>query len=135
MALAFEADMILSKEQAEHINFRHIEINDQCASKFKRSFNLTVTLALLTRETWVSELEGNYDIIERGFKHGHGEYYICVFRIGTVISYDPYGFSNWVIFICFSWKAIYGDKLAVISAYPFSRCYQNFLKSGRLEFC
>ena len=50
MAVAFEtSDMILNKEQAEHINFHHVEMNDQRASKFKRSFNLTVTLALLTR--------------------------------------------------------------------------------------
>lgn len=36
MAAAFEiSDMILSKEQAEHINYRHKEVNDQHASKFK----------------------------------------------------------------------------------------------------
>ena len=75
MAVAFEtSDMILSKEQAEHINYRHVEINEQHTSKFKRSFNLTVT-----RKTWVPELEGNYGIIECGFKHGHGEYYIYMF--------------------------------------------------------
>ena len=77
MAVVFETtDMILTKEQAEHINFRHVEMNDQRASKFKRTFNLTATLALLTRKTWVPELEGDYlyEIIERGFKHGHGEY-------------------------------------------------------------
>ena len=59
--VVFEApDMILSKEQAEHTNFCHIGINDQRVSKFKRSFNLTTTLALLTRKTWVPEVEGNY---------------------------------------------------------------------------
>ena len=93
MAVAFEtSDMILTKEQAEHINFRHVERNDQCASKFIRTFNLTATLALLTRKTWVPEREGNYEIIERGFKHGHGEYYIYVFRMGKVIGYDPLAF-------------------------------------------
>ena len=129
MAVAFEtSDMILNKEQAEHINFRHVEMNDQRASKFQGSFNLTATLALLTRKTWVPELEGDYEIIERGFKHGHGEYYIYVSGMGKVIGWDPYGFPSQEICIYFSWKAKYGDKLAVISAYPFSRCYHNFLK-------
>ena len=68
--------MILTEEQAEHINFHHVEINNQGASKFKRNFNLTATLALLTWKTWVLEVERNYEIIDRGFKHGHGEYYI-----------------------------------------------------------
>ena len=36
MALHFESsDMILSKEEARHINYRHVEVNDQRASKFK----------------------------------------------------------------------------------------------------
>lgn len=136
MAVAFEtSDMILTQAQAEHINFRHVEINEQRASKFKRTFNLTATLALLTRKTWVSEREGDYEIIERGFKHGHGEYYIYVFRMGKVIGYDPYGFPSREICIYFSWKAIYGDKLTIISAYPYSSCYHDFLKSRRLGFC
>ena len=95
MAVAYEtSDMILSKEQAEHINFRHVEVNDQRASKFKSSFNLTATLALQTRKTWATDLEGDYQIIERGFKNGHCDYYIYVFRMGKVIGYDPYGFPS-----------------------------------------
>lgn len=136
MAIAFEtSDMILSNDQAEHINFRHVEINGERASKFKSNFNLTATLALLTRKTWVSEEEGNYEIIERGFKHGHGEYYIYVFRLRKVIGYDPYGFPSREICIYYSWKPKYGDRMAVISAYPFSRCYHDFLKSRRLGLC
>ena len=45
-------------------------------------------LALLKRKTWVPEVEGNYEIIECGFKHGHGKYYMYVFRIVKVIGYD-----------------------------------------------
>ena len=105
------------------------------ASKFKRNFNLPATSALLTLKTWVPEVEGNYEIIDRGFKDSHGEYYIYVFQMGKVIGYDPYGFPSREICIYFSWKAIYGDKLAIISAYPFSRCYHDFLKSRRLAFC
>ena len=75
MAVAFEtSDTILTKEQAEHINFRQVEINNQHVSKFKRNFNLTATLALLMWKTWVPGVKGNHEIIEPGFKHGHGEY-------------------------------------------------------------
>ena len=77
MAVAFEtSDMILTKKQAEHVNFRHVEINNQRTLKFKRNFNLTATLALLKWKTWVPEVEGNYEIIDHGFKHGHGKYYM-----------------------------------------------------------
>ena len=99
----------------EHINFRHIE-NNQRASKFKRNFNPTATLALLTWNTWVPEVEGNYEIIDRGIKHGHGKYYIYVFWMGKVIGYDPYCFPSQEVGIYFRWKAIYGDlpsKLAI----------------------
>ena len=117
MAVAFEtSDTILTKYQAEHLNFRHIEINYQCASKFKRNFNPTATLALLTQKTWVPEVDGNYEIIDRGFKHGHGKYYVYVFSMGKVIGYDPYCFPSQEVCIYFSWKAIYGDlpsKMAV----------------------
>ena len=44
---------------------------------------------------------------------------IC-FPNGKDNRHDPYGFSSWEICIHFSWKAIYGDNLAIISAYPFS---------------
>ena len=58
MAVAFEtSDMILPKEQAEH-NFCHKEVNGQCASKFKSSFNLTAMLALLMQKTWSTDLKG-----------------------------------------------------------------------------
>ena len=117
MAVAFKtSDTILTKEQAEHINFLHIEINNLRALRFKRNFNLTAALALLTRNTWVPEVEGNYEIIDRGFKHRHGKYYIYVFWMGKVIGYDPYCFPSREVGIYFSWKAIYGDlpsKLAV----------------------
>ena len=133
MAVAFETtDMILTKEQVEHINFLHVKTNEQCASKFKRNFNVTATLALLTRKTWILELDGNYEIIERGFKHGHGEYYIYVFRLGKVIGHDPFGFLSRETCIYFSWKPQYGDRMAVISAYPFSRSYHDFLKHRKL---
>ena len=46
-----------------------------------------------------------------------------------VIGYDPYGFTSREMCIYYSWKFIYGVKLAVILAYSFSRSYHDFLKS------
>ena len=115
MAVAFEtSNTILTKEQAEHINFSHVEINNERASKFKRNFNATASWALLMWK--LVEVEGNYEIIDCGFKHGYGEYYLSVLRMGKMIGYDPYGFPSRELCIYFSWKAIYGDlpsKMAV----------------------
>lgn len=120
MALVFEiSDMVLSKEQAEDLNFCHVE---STSIEIQENFNLTAMLALLKWKRWVPDLEGNYEMIERRFKHGHGEYYIYVFRM---IGYDSYGFPSREICIYFSWKVIYGNRMPVISAYPFSRSY-NF---------
>ena len=100
MAVAFEnCDVIVSEKHAEHINFRHVEINEKRASKFKTSLNCNI--ALLTRKTWVSELEDGFGIINRGFKYGHGEFYFHVFQLGKVIGYDPYGSQLGNMYILF----------------------------------
>ena len=54
MAVAYEnEDFVLSTEHAEHINERHVDTDKAPrASKFYQKFNLTATLALLTRRTW-----------------------------------------------------------------------------------
>ena len=44
--------------------------------------------AFVTRISWVTDLKGGYEIIERGFKHGHCEYYVYVLRMGKVIGCD-----------------------------------------------
>ena len=67
--------------------------------------------------------KGDYEISERGFKHGHGKYYIYVFWMGKVIAHDPFAFPSREICICYSWKMAYGKKLAVISAYLYSRSF------------
>ena len=67
------------------MNFRYVDVNDQRASKFKSRFNLTARLAFLRRKLWVTDLKGDYEIVEQGFKHGHGEHYVYVFRMGKVI--------------------------------------------------
>ena len=52
--LPFEtADVLLSIKQAAHITERHIDTTQFLhKSKFRRSFNLTATLVLLSRRTW-----------------------------------------------------------------------------------
>ena len=137
MAVAFEtSNMILSKEQAEHINYRDVDINQQHALKFKRSSNRTVTLALLMWKTWVPELEGNYEIIERGFKHGHGEYYIYVFGMGKMISTIPMAFPVGKYVCILGGKRCMETTWLLSQLIPFqARCYHQFLKSRRLVFC
>ena len=64
-------------------------MNEQHASKFKMKFQPNCDIGFADAENLVPQLEGNYEKIERGFKHGHGEYYIYVFRMGKMIGYDP----------------------------------------------
>lgn len=54
MAEAFETvDVILTTEQAEHINERHVNPSQHTqTSKFFISFNLPATFGLLLRRTW-----------------------------------------------------------------------------------
>jgi len=106
VTVAFEnCDVITCKECTEHENERHLRSDiNLCASKFKSCFNLTATLAMLTRKTWVGELEGDYRIIDRGYKDGHRGFYIYVFQLGKVVGYNPYGFSSSEIGIYYLWK-------------------------------
>ena len=54
MAVAFETvDVILTEEQAEHMNVRHVDQHQHMkTSKFFLSFNLKATLGLLSCRTW-----------------------------------------------------------------------------------
>lgn len=54
MAEAFETvDVILTTEQVEHINKRHVNPSQHTqTSKFFISFNLPATFGLLSRRTW-----------------------------------------------------------------------------------
>ena len=132
MAVKFENDYVmLSQERAEHINERHVDLDKEFgASKFRRSFNLTSTLAFLTRKTFLDS--DDYEIIEEGYKVGHGYYYMYVFKMKKVIGVGPWGFPTNEICVYFSWKEAYGDKFRIITAYPFSRTYHVFLKRRKL---
>ena len=70
--VSFENNYVmLSKEQAQHINERHVDVDkDHRASKFLPGFNPTSTLAFLTRKTFQDIHD--YHIIEEGYKRSHG---------------------------------------------------------------
>ena len=133
MAVAYEnEDFVLSAERAEHINERHVDREKAPrASKFYRKFNLTATLGLLTRKTW--EERDDFVIIESGFKTGHGEYFMYVFEMGKNIGTDPWGYVSRKICIYYSDNPKIADKFRIISAYPFSWGYHNFLKQRKLR--
>ena len=79
--MSFENNYVmLSKEQAQHINQRHVDLDkERRVSKFLRGFNLTSTLAYLTRKTFQDGPD--YKIIEQGYKRNHGYFYIYVFKM------------------------------------------------------
>ena len=132
MAVAYEnEDFVLSTEHAEHINERHVDTDKAPrASKFYQKFNLTATLALLTRRTW--EQRDDFVIIESGFKTGHDEYFRYVFEMRKVIGTCPWGFPTKGICIYYPHNPKIANKFRIISAYPFSLGYHNFLKQRKL---
>jgi len=89
MAVKFVNDYVmLSQERAERINEKHVDLDKELgASKFLRSFNLTSTLAFLTRKTFLDS--DDYEIIEEGYKVDHGYYYMNVFKMKKVIGVCP----------------------------------------------
>ena len=104
MAVAFEnCDVVLSEERAEHINDRHVRLDlHPSASKFKRNFHFVSCLARLTKMTWRDS--DKYEIVEEGFRQGHGHYFMYVFTLSKVIGTDPWGFPTRKICIYFSWR-------------------------------
>lgn len=131
MAVPFENRyMVLSNEHANHINARHVNNHDIGVSQFKKNFNLTSTLALLTRRTF--EDRQDFEIIENGFKNAHCLYYMYVFKIDKVIGFDPSGAPSKEVLIYYSWKPGFGDKFHIVTAYPFSRRHYESLKWRKL---
>jgi len=132
VAVKFENDYVmLSQEHGEHINERHVDLDKELgASKFLQSFNLTSTLAFLTRKTFLDS--DDYEIIEEGYKVGHGCYYMYIFKMKKVIGVCPWGYPTNEICVYFSWKEAYEDKSRIITAYPFYRAYHFFLNRRKL---
>ena len=90
----FESNYVmLSQEHAEHINKRHVVLDKNLgAFKFLWSFNLASTVAYLTRKTFLHS--DDYEIIEEGYKAGHGYYYMYVFKIKKVVGVCPWAYPT-----------------------------------------
>ena len=131
MAVSFKNNyVVLSERQARHINERHVDLDREYnASKFLRGFNITSTLAFLTRKTFKDSYD--YRIIEKGYKTCHGYFFIYVFKMKKVIGVCPWGYPTDEICIYFSWKEDYGQQFKIISAYPFSWDYYLYKKSRK----
>jgi len=65
-------DTILTQEQADHINERHVSSETHPrTSKFKLTFNLSATLTYLSAKTWEQD-NADIQLLEHGWKEGHG---------------------------------------------------------------
>ena len=131
MASPFETcDTILTQEQADHINERHVSITEHPrTSKFWLTFNLSSTLADLSAKTGEEENE-DVELLEKGWKEGHGHYYLYVFAVHKTIGRDPEGFPAKHIAIYYSEKRE-GNKWAIVSAYPYTPTYHKMFLSRR----
>ena len=129
--LPFEtADVLLSIKQAAHITERHIDTTQFLhKSKFRRSFNLTATLGLLSRRTWFCRPD--VELIEKGWSPSHGQYYLYVFAVGKNIGRDQWGFECKQIAIFYSYKPSLLDKFQIVTTYPYSKCYDGFINSRK----
>ena len=132
MAVPFEnGDFVLSAKQATHINDWHVDMEKApTASKFYLKFTLTATLAFLTGKTWMDRED--FVIIKSGYKTGHATYYMYAFEMKKVIATCPRGSPTKQICICCSYNPKIPDKFRIISACPFLRGYNNFLKKRKL---
>lgn len=125
MASPFETcDTILTQEQADHINTEHPR-----TSKFWLTFDLSSTLADLSAKTWEEENE-DVELLEEGWKKGHGHYYLYVFTVHKTIGRDPEGFPAKHIAIYYSEKRE-GKKWEIVTAYPLTRTYHTIFLSKR----
>ena len=131
MASSFEnSDVVLSKEQYDHIQERHVQLDiNTRASKFEQHFNSTSCLLRLTKMMW--EERSDYEIIKEGFKEGHGHYFMYVFTVPKVIGIDPWVFPSRKICIYFSWWPSTDQRFHIISAYPYSASYDYFLRQQK----
>ena len=89
MASPFETcDTILTQEQADHINERHVFITEHPQTlKFWLTFNLSSTLADLSTKTWEEDNE-DVERLEDGWKKGHGHDYYYIRPFHTHVPYN-----------------------------------------------
>jgi len=113
--------------QLPNFHFSFVSILSSQTSCTSNHYNIAV--AFLARKTFVDS--DDYEIVEEGYKTGHGHYYMYVFKMKKVIGVCPWGYPRDEICVYFSWKESYGDKFHVITTYPFSRAYHVFLKQRK----
>ena len=111
------ADVIFTAQYAQHINTCHVNAcRSREKSRFKSLFNLTSTLAMLTKQTFFSQ--GAFVIDKAGFNHKHGQFRRYVFNCKKIIGCSQDGKPCSKIAVFYSYWPNYGDKFKTISAYP-----------------
>ena len=90
---------------------------------------MSSTLADLSTKTWEEENE-DVELLEEGWKKGHGRYYLHVFAVHKTIGRDPEGFPAKHITIYYSEKRE-GKKWEIVTAYPLTRMYHTIFLSKR----
>lgn len=88
---------------------------------------MSSSLANLSTKTWEEENE-DVELLEEGWKKGHGHYYLHVFAVHKTIGRDPEGFPAKHIAIYYSEKRE-GKKWEIVTAYPFKRMYHTIFLS------
>lgn len=89
MAETFETvDVILTAKHAEHINDRHVDRTQHLrTANFFLSLELSATLGLLLRRTW--ETRDGVELLDQGWRSGHGHVYLYTFDAGKFVGTDP----------------------------------------------
>ena len=114
-------DVILSDEQAAHINERRVDRHQHLrTAKF---VNLTSTLGLLSRRTW--ETRADVKLTDEGWERDHGHFSSYSFDTGKFVGASP---CNEIALYYYHNTAI-SDKFRIITAYPFSNSYHNYFIS------
>ena len=145
--------MILTAKHAEHINDRHVcRTQHLRTAKFFLSLKLSATLGLLSRRTKKLEtinqsinklylpsnlqcstqvLSDGVELLDQGWRSGHGRFYLYTFDVGKFVGTDPWGNPCREIALYFP---AFSEKFQIITAYPFTITYYNFLWVGKVRF-
>lgn len=100
MATPFETeDTILTQVPADHINERHVYINEHPrALKFWLTFHLSSTSADLSQRAWEEDDE-DVQLLESGWKEGHGNSCTCLLstrRLAGTLKVFPQNISQYI---------------------------------------
>lgn len=129
---AFEiCDTILSASAAQHITDRHLIATPLVRkSLFSPTFPLEDKLKAVSWYPWHSGYDG-VRLLDKGFREGHGTFYIYVFTMNAYVGTDPEGFRTNKMAVS---EPKAGVKWNIISAYPFTESYDSYLCYRRNRF-